>query len=105
LGFQPSVQWSTYARLSAGEGGSLHIAGQGAAPPDRPTVALTAPHHGQAVVNVVVVQVPDCRQACAELVASGVELLTEPAEPEWGGEIRAFVRDPDGHLIEINEQR
>jgi hypothetical protein len=33
----------------------------------------------------------------------GVELLGEPAEPAWGGEVRAFLRDLDGHLIEINE--
>jgi catechol 2,3-dioxygenase-like lactoylglutathione lyase family enzyme len=22
---------------------------------------------------------------------------------EWGGEIRCFFRDPDGHLIEVSE--
>ncbi|MFC7550681.1 VOC family protein [Plantactinospora sp. GCM10030261] len=51
----------------------------------------------------VVVQVADCRRACADLVSAGGELLTEPVEPEWGGEVRACLRDPDGHLIEINE--
>ncbi|MCK2218188.1 VOC family protein [Actinomadura sp. ATCC 31491] len=105
LGFVPEVRWPTYARLAAGENMVLHIAEQGGAPPDRPSVALTAPSSdGSAVSAIVVVQVPDCRRACAELTTSGVELLTEPATPAWGGEIRAFVRDPDGHLIELNER-
>ncbi|MEU4689625.1 VOC family protein [Actinoplanes sp. NPDC023714] len=55
------------------------------------------------VVAAIVVQVAGCRAACAALTAAGVTLLTAPAEPEWGGEVRAFLRDPDGHLIEINE--
>lgn len=102
LGFEPSVEWQTYAKLLAGDG-ILHLAVHGDPPPDRPGVALKAPDDADAVVTVVIVQVPDCRRACADLVAAGVELLTEPAEPAWGREVRAFLRDPDGHLIEINE--
>ena len=104
LGFVPEVQWSTYARLAAGNA-VLHVAAQGQAPPDRPTVELAVPTiDAGSVAAMVVVQVPDCGRACAELVASDVELLTEPTTPAWGGEVRAFVRDPDGHLIEINER-
>lgn len=103
LGFQPSVEWSTYAKLSIGTG-ILHVAAEGDPPPDRPGMALSAPDDtANAVVSAVIVQVPDCRLACADLVAAGIELLTDPAEPVWGGEVRAFLRDPDGHLIEINE--
>lgn len=98
-----SGRWSTYAKLVNGAG-ILHVAGQGDPPPDRPDVALRAPDGPpNTVVAAVVMQVADCRQACADLVAAGVELLTEPVEPVWGGEVRAFLRDPDGHLIEINE--
>jgi catechol 2,3-dioxygenase-like lactoylglutathione lyase family enzyme len=32
-----------------------------------------------------------------------VEFLTPPVEYDW--EIRAFFRDPDGHLFEISEPR
>ena len=40
---------------------------------------------------------------CAHLQARAVPLLTEPADhPDWG--IRTIhFRDPDGHLIEVNQ--
>jgi lactoylglutathione lyase len=40
---------------------------------------------------------------CKQLKEKGIALLTEPADhPDWG--IRtAHFRDPDGHLIEINQ--
>jgi catechol 2,3-dioxygenase-like lactoylglutathione lyase family enzyme len=100
----PVVEWSTYAKLSDGAGAVLHIAEVGDAPPDRPTVALAAPPAvADSVPAIVVIQVDDCRRFCAALREAGVDLLTEPAVPAWGGEVRAFVTDPDGHLIEINE--
>jgi len=33
--------------------------------------------------------------------AKGIEFLTEPKD--HGREIRAYVRDPDGHLIEVGQ--
>jgi len=33
--------------------------------------------------------------------AKGAEFLTEPKD--HGREIRAYIRDPDGHLIEIGQ--
>jgi catechol 2,3-dioxygenase-like lactoylglutathione lyase family enzyme len=40
---------------------------------------------------------------CGQLESKGIALLTKPADrPDWG--IRtAHFRDPDGHLIEINQ--
>jgi catechol 2,3-dioxygenase-like lactoylglutathione lyase family enzyme len=46
-------------------------------------------------------RVPDCRAAYEVLRARGAEFLTPPVD--WGGEIRCFFRDPDGHLLEISE--
>lgn len=104
LGFEPLAHWDTYAKLAAGEHAVLHLASEGDAPPDRPTVALEAPPtDSRTVAAIVVVEVADCRQACDQLTTAGVHLLSEPATPPWGGEVRAFVRDPDGHLVELNE--
>jgi predicted enzyme related to lactoylglutathione lyase len=47
--------------------------------------------------------VPDCRAAYEQLRSRGAEFLTPPVEYDW--EIRAFFRDPDGHLFEISEPR
>jgi catechol 2,3-dioxygenase-like lactoylglutathione lyase family enzyme len=39
------------------------------------------------------------KSTCVRLVP-GV-FLTPPVD--WGGEIRCFFRDPDGHLLEISQ--
>jgi catechol 2,3-dioxygenase-like lactoylglutathione lyase family enzyme len=46
--------------------------------------------------------VKDCAKAYDELRTLGVEFLTPPQRPPWGG-WRCFTRDPDGYLIEIEE--
>jgi catechol 2,3-dioxygenase-like lactoylglutathione lyase family enzyme len=48
-------------------------------------------------------RVPDCRAAYETLRGRGVTFLTPPVESLW--EVRAFFRDPDGHLLEISEAR
>jgi catechol 2,3-dioxygenase-like lactoylglutathione lyase family enzyme len=40
--------------------------------------------------------------AYAELVISGAQAVTPPADRAWG-QRTAYVRDPDGHLIELVE--
>jgi catechol 2,3-dioxygenase-like lactoylglutathione lyase family enzyme len=35
------------------------------------------------------------------LKGRGAVFLTPPVD--WGGEIRCFFRDPDGHLLEISQ--
>ena len=47
--------------------------------------------------------VPDCLAAYEALTARGAMFLTPPVTYDW--EIRAFFRDPDGHLFEITERR
>lgn len=104
LGFEPVAQAQSYARLTGGDRMVLHIAAQGPAPPDRPAVALRAPDPASATVPaIMVIEVEDCHHACEELTEAGVTMLSSPAVPPWGGELRAFLRDPDGHLVEINE--
>jgi catechol 2,3-dioxygenase-like lactoylglutathione lyase family enzyme len=45
--------------------------------------------------------VPDCSAAYEVLRSRGAEFLTEPVD--WGYEVRAFFRDPDGHLLELSQ--
>ncbi len=70
---------------------------------DKPTVTMSPPHDPDRASGELIVAVPDCRAAYAELVDRGASFLAEPVEYRW--EIRAFFRDPDGHLFEISERR
>jgi len=49
------------------------------------------------------IRVDDCQTAYETMLARGAKFLTPPVD--WGGEIRCFFRDPDGHLLEISEAR
>jgi catechol 2,3-dioxygenase-like lactoylglutathione lyase family enzyme len=71
--------------------------------PDKPTVTLTPPRDPDAVSHAMTIRVPDCRAAHAILVERGAVFLTPPVESDW--EVRAFFRDPDGHLLEISEAK
>jgi lactoylglutathione lyase len=68
---------------------------------DKPTVTLTTPpdpHQASAFLNL---RVADIAAAYTEWSARGAEFLTEPKD--HGREIRAYIRDPDGHLIEVGQ--
>lgn len=100
VGAEIQMQWAGYALVQIGSG-RLHLAVTGDPPPDR-TVRLVPPERpNERVSGEVVVQVTDCRAVVAALRARGVRFLGPAAEPAWGGEIRAFAADPDGHLLEI----
>jgi catechol 2,3-dioxygenase-like lactoylglutathione lyase family enzyme len=68
---------------------------------DKPSVSMTAPADPDRVSAEVTVRVPDCQGAYETLRDRGAEFLTPPIN--WGPEIRAFFRDPDGHLWEISQ--
>ena len=70
---------------------------------DKPTVTFTPPPDPDTVSHSMTIRVPDCRGAHATLVERGAIFLAPPVESDW--EIRAFFRDPDGHLIEISEAK
>ena len=71
--------------------------------PDKPTVSFVPPGDPDRVDHELTLRVPDCRAAYDTLKERGAEFLTPPVEYEQ--EIRAFFRDPDGHLLEISEVR
>jgi catechol 2,3-dioxygenase-like lactoylglutathione lyase family enzyme len=70
---------------------------------DKPTVTFEAPADPDVVSHSMTIRVEDCRAAFATLRDRGATFLTPPVESEW--EVRAFFRDPDGHLLEISEAR
>jgi lactoylglutathione lyase len=45
-------------------------------------------------------KVDDCDAAFAELVRAGASVVTEPTTRPWG-QRTAYLRDPDGNLVEI----
>jgi catechol 2,3-dioxygenase-like lactoylglutathione lyase family enzyme len=70
---------------------------------DKPKVTFAPPRDPDVVSHSMTIRVADCRAAYATLVERGAVFLSAPVESEW--EIRAFLRDPDGHLIEISEAK
>jgi catechol 2,3-dioxygenase-like lactoylglutathione lyase family enzyme len=68
---------------------------------DKPTVVLEPPQQLDRVSAFLNIRVADIAAVYADWTARGGEFLTEPVE--WGHEIRAFLRDPDGHLIEVGQ--
>ena len=68
--------------------------------PDKPKVTLSVPdpNHINSFMNFRVADI----QACYELWKSrGAEFITEPI-PKYG-EIRCYIRDPDGYIIEVGQ--
>src|SRR5216683_1384132 len=68
---------------------------------DKPTVTLTTPPDPDRTSAFLNVRVADIQKVYAEWSAKGAEFLTEPKD--HGREIRAYIRDPDGHLIEVGQ--
>src|SRR4030081_1218376 len=68
---------------------------------DKPTVTLTTPpdlNRASAFLNV---RVADIYKVYKDWPAKGAPFLPEPKV--HSAEIRAYVRDPDGHLIEVGQ--
>jgi len=52
--------------------------------------------------NHVAFAVPDLDAACAGLAAAGLECALPPRDYQWGRS--AYLRDPDGHFIELQQK-
>src|SRR5215469_591624 len=66
---------------------------------DTPTVPLTTPPDANRTSAFMNIRVADIQKAYKEWSARGAKFLTEPKD--HGREIRAYIRDTDGHLIEV----
>jgi catechol 2,3-dioxygenase-like lactoylglutathione lyase family enzyme len=68
--------------------------------PDKPTVTLSVPdpNHLNSFMNFRVADIQACYQSWK---SRGAEFITEPI-PKYG-EIRCYIRDPDGYIIEVGQ--
>lgn len=74
---------------------------QGEPTEDKPGVSMVPPVDPDNVSAETIFRVEDCWGSYELLTSRGAEFLAPPVD--WGAEIRAFFRDPDGHLFEISE--
>src|SRR5262249_24442904 len=70
---------------------------------DKPTVTLTTPPDPDLVSAFLNIRVADIHRAHLQWAMRGAQFLTEPVD--FGREIRPYIRDPDGHLIEVGQSR
>jgi catechol 2,3-dioxygenase-like lactoylglutathione lyase family enzyme len=68
---------------------------------DKPTVTLEPPIDPDRISSFLNVRVADIRAVYDEWKGRGATFLTPPTDR--GREIRCYVRDPDGHLIEVGQ--
>jgi catechol 2,3-dioxygenase-like lactoylglutathione lyase family enzyme len=68
---------------------------------DKPEVILETPSDPERVSAFLNIRVADIQQCYEEWRSKGAEFLTEPKQHE--SEIRCYMRDPDGHLIEVGQ--
>jgi catechol 2,3-dioxygenase-like lactoylglutathione lyase family enzyme len=68
---------------------------------DKPTVTLRPPQNPHEVSSFLNIRVADIRTSFEEWRSRGAEFLTEPKD--HGREIRCYMRDPDGYLIEVGQ--
>ena len=68
---------------------------------DKPAVTFGPPEDPDRVSAAFTIRVRDCNAVYEILLERGAKFLTPPVGSEF--EIRAFFRDPDGHLFEISQ--
>jgi catechol 2,3-dioxygenase-like lactoylglutathione lyase family enzyme len=68
---------------------------------DKPTVTLRAPSDPDRVSAFLNIRVADIEAIYADWSSRGAKFLTPPIDR--GREIRCYLRDPDGHLIEVGQ--
>jgi lactoylglutathione lyase len=79
----------------------LNVGGGGT--DDKPSVTLETPRDPNHVSAFMNIRVADIVQVYEDWRNAGAEFLTEPKE--HAREIRAYMRDPDGHLIEVGQSK
>ena len=68
---------------------------------DKPAVTLETPPDPDRVSSFLNIRVKDIEAVYAEWSARGANFLTPPKQHRY--ETRCYIRDPDGHLIEVGQ--
>jgi catechol 2,3-dioxygenase-like lactoylglutathione lyase family enzyme len=68
---------------------------------DKPAVTLETPRDPDRISTFLNIRVADIQAVYRDWSARGAQFLTPPIERET--EIRCYIRDPDGHLIEVGQ--
>ena len=68
---------------------------------DKPAVTMAPPADRDTVSMALNIRVADIQAVYHAWRARGAEFLTPPQDR--GGEIRCYLRDPDGYLIEVGQ--
>jgi catechol 2,3-dioxygenase-like lactoylglutathione lyase family enzyme len=69
---------------------------------DKPTVTLEPPRDPDLVSSFLNIRVADIHAVYEEWRGRGAQFLTPPSDR--GPELRCYMRDPDGHLIEVGQR-
>jgi catechol 2,3-dioxygenase-like lactoylglutathione lyase family enzyme len=69
---------------------------------DKPTVTLAPPRDPDSVSSFLNIRVADIHAVYATWRERGAQFLTPPTDR--GPELRCYMRDPDGHLIEVGQR-
>jgi catechol 2,3-dioxygenase-like lactoylglutathione lyase family enzyme len=68
---------------------------------DKPGITLTPPEPDDPVSAFLNVRVADLAAFYAHAQSKGADFLTEPVDRK--AELRCYLRDPDGYLIEVGQ--
>jgi catechol 2,3-dioxygenase-like lactoylglutathione lyase family enzyme len=68
---------------------------------DKPDVIAAPPQSAHVLTSALNIRVADVAAVYREWRSRGAEFLSEPKD--HGQEIRCYMKDPDGHLIEVGQ--
>lgn len=81
----------------------LILSEEGGPTDDRPGVVAAAPRDASTLTSGLNLRVANIHEVYELWLSRGAEFLTPPKEHP--SEIRCYLRDPDGHLIEVGQAR
>jgi lactoylglutathione lyase len=79
----------------------LVLSSEGSPTDDKPDVTAAAPADARTLTSALNLRVADINDVYQRWSALGAEFLTPPKVHE--AEIRCYIKDPDGHLIEVGQ--